>query len=187
MSAVKHGVFRAGFMLCDRCVLNTRCERFTAGGECANEKEVYDWTVKELKAQYGLEGLADEILVGRVAMYLIRIVRAENYESALGVTEKSALWGRYITRLDNTLRGLMNDLALTRTKRKQLDKEDKLMISLESLLNIFARKREEKTRRILTKRRREKTLNPFKILLREWRREIKDIRRRLKLEEAKDT
>ena len=190
MSAIKHGVFRAGFMLCDRYVLNTRCERFTAGGECVKEKEAYDWTVRELKVQYGLEGLADEILAGRVAMYLIRIVRAENYESAIGVTDKSALWGRYIARLDNTLRGLMNDLAVTRVKRKQLDKEEKLMVSLDRLLNTLARKRKERKRRIVTKRRPKRTLSPFMVLLREWRRESKDLRMKLQgrgaLEEAGD-
>jgi len=81
MSALKHGFFRRGFMLCDRCVLNVKCERFVPGGECAIEKQAYDWLVSELMSQYGLEGLADEILVGRAAMHLIRIVRAEVYEA----------------------------------------------------------------------------------------------------------
>ena len=40
------------------------------------ERQAYDGLVSELLRQYGLEGLTDEILVGRVAMYLIRIVRA---------------------------------------------------------------------------------------------------------------
>ena len=134
MSALKHGFFRVGFMLCDRCVLNTRCERFRPGSECVIEKEAYDWLIRELIEQYGLEGLADQIFVWRAAMYLIRIARAETYESAVGVTEKSALWGAYISRLDNTLRGLLNDLAVTRLKRKRLEKGEELMVSVENLL-----------------------------------------------------
>jgi len=177
MSAVKHGFFRAGFMLCDRCVLNTRCEWFKPGGECVREKEAYEWTVKELKAQYGLEGLADEILASRVAMYLIRIARAENYESAVGVTDDSILWGRYVSRLDNTLRGLMNDLAVTRAKRKQLDKEEKLLISVDDLLGSLARKRKAKRRRIIMKKRDKISADSFTVLLREWRRESKELRR----------
>jgi len=55
-------------MLCDRCVLNVKCEFFVPGGECAVEKKAYEEVSCELVAQYGLEGLGDEILVGRVAM-----------------------------------------------------------------------------------------------------------------------
>jgi len=191
MSAIKHGVFRAGFMLCDRCVINIRCGRFRPGGECVREKEAYEWTVKELKIQYDLEGLADEILASRVAMYLIRIARAENYESAVGVTDESVLWGRYISRLDNTLRGLMNDLAVTRAKRKQLDKEEKLMISLDKLLGTLSRKQKGKKRKLVMVKRFEILTAPFTVLLQEWKRESKELRqnllRRRKVEEAKDS
>lgn len=83
-------------MLCDRCVLGGRCEFFVPSGECGEEREAYDWLVGELMGQYGLEGLADEILMGRVAMYLIRIVSAEVYEANVGVSDKSAVWGGYI-------------------------------------------------------------------------------------------
>jgi len=51
-------------------------ENFVPSGECDVERQAYDGLVSELLRQYGLEGLTDEILVGRVAMYLIRIVRA---------------------------------------------------------------------------------------------------------------
>jgi len=71
-------------------------------------------------------------------MYLIRIARAETYESAVGVTEKSVLWGAYISRLDNTLRGLLNDLAVTRVKRKRLEKGEQLMVNVENLLEKLA-------------------------------------------------
>jgi hypothetical protein len=151
MSALKHGFFRVGFMLCDRCVLNTRCERFRPGSECVMEKEAYDWLTGELIEQYGLEGLADEIYVWRAAMYLIRIARAETYESAVGVTEKSALWGAYISRLDNTLRGLLNDLAVTRLKRKRLQKGEELMVSVENLLERLAGRATEAEGRIVKK------------------------------------
>jgi len=191
VSAVKHGVFKAGFMLCDRCVLNTRCEQFKPGGECVREKEAYERTVKKLKTQYDLEGLADEILASRVAMYLIRIARAENYESVVGVSDDSVRWGRYISRLDNTLRGLMNDLAVTRVKRKQLDKEEKLMISLDKLLSTFARKRKAKRRKLVRRDQYELLADPFTGLFQEWKRESKELRRKIrerrKVEEAEDS
>jgi len=177
MSAVKHGFFRAGFMLCDRCILNTRCERFKPGGECVLERKAYRWTVKELMAQYGLEGLADEILASRVAMYLIRIARAENYESAVGVTDKSVLWGRYISRLDNTLRGLMNDLAVTRVKRKQLDKEERVLVSIDELLETFARRSKVKRRKLIRSQKRRITVTPITLLLEDWREEKANLRR----------
>ena len=153
MSALKHGFFRVGFMLCDRCVLNTRCERFRPGSECMMEKEAHDWLISELIKQYGLEGLADQIFVWRAAMYLIRIARAETYESAVGVTEKSALWGAYISRLDNTLRGLMNDLAVTRLKRKRLEKGEELMVNVENLLERLTERALEEERKIARKER----------------------------------
>ncbi len=123
MSALKHGFFRRGFMLCDRCVLNTKCESFVPGSECAVEKQAFDWLVSELMKQYGLEGLADEILVGRVAMYLIRIARVEVYEANVSVSDEAIVLGKYIASLDNMLRSLMKDLALTRGERKKLRKK----------------------------------------------------------------
>lgn len=177
MSALKHGFFRRGFMLCDRCVLNTRCERFEAGGECALEREAYDWLVSELTEQYGLEGLADEILAGRAAMYLIRIARAEAYESAVGVTEKSILWGKYIRGLDNTLRGIMRDLAVTRAKRKRLEKGEELLVDLDDLLEKFVKESERRSREFAGVKKRRITSAPVMALLTDWR----DERRRLRL------
>jgi hypothetical protein len=84
--------------------------------------------------------VADRILAERAAMYLIRISRAETYESMVGVTEKSALWGAYISRLDNTLRGLLNDLAVTRVKRKGLEKAEELMVNVEDLLERLTKR-----------------------------------------------
>lgn len=144
MSALKHGFFSAGFMLCDRCVLNTSCGQFKPGLKCVVEKEVYDWLVEELTRQYGLEGLADKICVWRAAMYLIRIARVETYEAIVGVTEKSVLWGSYISRLDNTLRRLLNDLAITRLQRKRLKMREELMVDIENLLERLTKKEEKK-------------------------------------------
>jgi hypothetical protein len=110
-------------MLCDRCASNVECGHFQPKGHCLLEKRAFGRVASELMEEFELESVADRILVERAAMYLIRIARAEAYESAVGVTESSALWGGYISRLDNTLRGLLNDLALTRVKRKQLEKE----------------------------------------------------------------
>ncbi|MCW4023984.1 MAG: hypothetical protein NWF01_02990, partial [Candidatus Bathyarchaeota archaeon] len=138
MSALKHGFFRSGFMLCDRCVQNGDCKQFRVGGECAREKRVFGKFVRELCDEFELEGVADRILVERVAMYLIRIARAEAYESFVGVSEKSVVWGGYISRLDNTLRGLMNDLAVTRVKRLQLEKSGSLLVSVDELIRKFA-------------------------------------------------
>lgn len=139
MSALKHGFFRRGFMLCDRCVLSGKCDSFVPRGECAVEKKAYDWLFLELTKQYGLEGLADEILIGRVAMYLIRIARAEVYEANVGVSDGSVVWGRYITDLDKALQALLKELALTRAERKKLEKYD-VLVDVDRLLNDFTRK-----------------------------------------------
>jgi len=47
------------------------------------------------------DGLADLILVERVAMYLVRIARAKVYEANVGVSDFSVVWGRYIAGLDD--------------------------------------------------------------------------------------
>jgi len=177
LSALKHGFFRAGFMLCDRCAWNGECKYFKPGGRCLLEKRAFRKVVSELVEEFELESVADRILVERAAMYLIRIARAEAYEAAVGVTEKSALWGGYISRLDNTLRGLLNDLAVTRVKRKKLEKDEALLVSVDDLLKKFAkfevepkkfRKREVKKRRSVLALRR--------MLLTDWRRECKKLR-----------
>lgn len=150
MSALKHGFFRVGFMLCDRCVLNAGCEVFSPGGECSKEREVVDWLVGELTKQYGLDAVVDQIYVWRAAMYLIRVVRAEAYEATVGVSEKSVLLGSYISRLDNSLRGLLNDLAVSRSKRRQLEKSDELMVDIGTLLKSLT-ERATRTRRVVVK------------------------------------
>jgi len=160
MSALKHGFFRRGFMLCDRCVLSAKCESFVPGGECAVERKAYDCVVSELMGQYGLEGLADEILVGRVAMYLIRIARAEVYEANVGVSDESAVWGKYIAGLDSTLRVLLKDLALTRAERKKLEKGG-VLVDVDQLLNGLA-ERSRVERRISGR-------SPMYMLLKDWR------------------
>jgi hypothetical protein len=103
------------------------------------ERKAYDRVVSELMGQYGLEGLADEILAGRVAMYLIRIARAEVYEANVGVSDTSTIWGRYIADLDKTLRSLLKDLALTRAERKKLEKGD-VLVDVDRLLNGLVKK-----------------------------------------------
>jgi hypothetical protein len=110
-------------------------------------------------------------------MYLIRIARAEAYESAVGVSEKSALWGAYISRLDNTLRGLLNDLAVTRVKRLQLEKGERLLVSVDDLLKKFAKAEAEqrKFRKPAVEKRRA-LITRRKALLISWRRECKKLR-----------
>ena len=166
MSALRHGFFRRGFMLCDRCVLNVKCEFFVPGGECAVEKRAYDWIVPELTGGYGLEGLVDEILVGRVAMYLIRIVRAEVYEANVGVSDKSVVWGKYIAGLDKALRGLFKDLALTRGQRRELEKDD-VLVDVDRLLQVLAKKR--RVAKTVEKRRLIRRRTPLSMVLKDWR------------------
>jgi len=120
-------------------VSSAECKNFEPKGRCLLEKEAFEKTVSELMGEFELESVADRILVERAAMYLIRIARAEAYESVVGVTMSSALWGGYISRLDNTLRGLLNDLALTRVKRKRLEKNEALLVSLDEVIQKFAK------------------------------------------------
>lgn len=126
-------------MLCDRCASSAECKHFQPKSRCTLEKEVFEKVVSELMEEFELESVADRILVERAAMYLVRIARAEAYESLVGITEKSALWRSYISRLDNTLRGLLNDLALTRVKRKQLEKNEALLVSLDEVIHKFVK------------------------------------------------
>ena len=139
LSALKHGFFRRGFMLCDRCVLNGKCEQLVPGGECAVEKSGFASVVSELMVQYALDGLVDEILVERVAMYLIRVARAEVYEAHVGVSGGSVAWGKYIARLDGMLRVFLRELALTRASRMSLQRNDALA-DVDDLLSVVERK-----------------------------------------------
>ncbi len=102
MSALKHGLFRVGFMFCDRCVINASCGRFEDGSECVVEKEAFEKLVKELTKHYRLDMVADRILAKRAAIYLIRIPGAEAYEATVGITAKSVFWETYISRLYST-------------------------------------------------------------------------------------
>ena len=172
MSALKHGFFYVGFMLCDRCIQNGECKYFRPKGECNREKKAFRKLANQLIDEFELESVADQILVERVAMYLIRIARAETYESFVGVGEKSMLWGGYISRLDNTLRALMNDLAITRSKRMQLEKQDNLLVSIDELIKKFAKEKGEISRT----RKRRAVSSPRRMILSNWRQEYKKLR-----------
>lgn len=124
------------------------------------ERGEYEWLVAELMGQYGLSGIADEITAGRVAMYLIRIVRAETYEANIGVSSASAAWGKYISSLDETLRRLLGDLAVTRAERLRLEKDD-VLVDVDRVLDGLAKrsgKGKAKARRY----------SPVGSLLRDW-------------------
>jgi len=174
VSALKHGFFRAGFMLCDRCAWNGECKRFRAGGECWFEKRAFKKITSRMVEEFELDCFVDKILVERVAMYLVRIARAEAYETAVGVSDKSVLWGGYISRLDNTLRGLLNDLAVSRVKRKQLEKNEALLVSVDELMKKFA-KAEAGSRRERRARKRRATVSPRRALLSSWRSDYKKL------------
>jgi len=162
-------------MLCDRCAWNGECRHFQAKSQCLLEKRAFEKVVSKLIEEFELESLADRILVERAAMYLIRIARAEAYDVAVGITEKSALWGAYISRLDNTLRGLLNDLALTRVKRKQLEKNEALLVSVDDVLKKFAKAEAESRKRERLEVEKRRAVAPRRILLTSWRREYKKL------------
>jgi hypothetical protein len=155
-------------MLCDRCVLNARCEFHVPAGECSMERKVYDVVVSELMAQYGLEGLADEIFVERVAMYLIRIARAEVYEANVGVSSGSGAWGKYVAGLDSMLRVFLRELALTRAARKSVQRND-VVTDVDDLLCAVVRKRSVETRIF-------RRCSPSRSLMRDWRMEKRKLR-----------
>jgi hypothetical protein len=169
LSASTHGLYSAGFMLCDRCTSNGSCEHFVPKARCWVEQEAFGKIVLQLTEEFELDSVADRILVERAAMYLIRIMRAEAYEAAKGVTEKSAQWGMYISRLDNTVRGLFNDLAISRGKRKQFERGEALLVSLDEVLKKFAKAEQEAGKRRLAQ-------SPRKALWRKWRREYPKLR-----------
>jgi hypothetical protein len=189
MTALKHGLYRIGFMLCDRCTMNANCEQFKPDSACTVEKQAYERLVKELTKHYKLDMVADRILAERAAMYLIKIFRVEAHEATSGVTQRSLFLGNYITRLDNTLRGFLNDLAVNRLKRKNLERTEQLMVNIEDILERLA------TRPMSTQRQRRTaggdmyTDMPFMVvqnlppniiehqnMLNEWRREMHTLR-----------
>jgi hypothetical protein len=174
MSASTHGLFRAGFMLCDRCCSNGSCERFAPKGRCWMEQEAFGKIVLQLTEEFELDNVADRILVERAAMYLVRIMRAEAYEATKDVTERSAQWGMYISRLDNVVRGLFNDLAISRGKRKQFERGEALLVSLDEVLRKFA-KVGQKTPELEAEKQRF-VQSPRRALLRKWRREYPKLR-----------
>jgi hypothetical protein len=131
-------------MLCDRCASNGGCEHFAPKSRCWVEQEAFGKVVLQLTDEFELDSVADKILVERAAMYLVRITRAEAYEAGKGVSDKSAQFGNYISRMDNTVRGLFNDLAISRGKRRQHDHGEALLVSLDEVLKKFA-KAEQKT------------------------------------------
>ena len=176
-------------MLCDRCTMNANCEQFNPDSACTVEKEAYEQLVKELTKHYKLDAVADRILAERAAMYLIKISRVETCEATSGVTQKSLFLGSYITRLDNTLRGFLNDLAVSRLKRKSLEKTEQLMFNIEDILERLA------TRSLSSQKQRRTAGGPaytdipfmvvqnlppniieYQNILNEWRREMHTLR-----------
>jgi len=78
--------------------------------------------------------------------------------------------------LDNTLRGLFNDLAVTRLKRKQLAKGEAFLVSVDGLIKKFAKAEAEPRRR----GKRRARLAERKVLLSSWRREYPKLRLTIK-------
>jgi hypothetical protein len=141
MSALRHGLFSAAFMHCDRCVSNASCERFKPGGVCVLEQETFEKIVSEFVEEYDLDDVADKILLERAAMYLIRIIRAEAYEAFVGLSEQTVYWDTYISRMDSALRGLFNDLAVSRAKRIGLQKGEGMLADLDDFMRKFTKEK----------------------------------------------
>jgi hypothetical protein len=108
-----------------------------------------------------LQGLADEILVERVAMYLIRVARAEVYEAHVGVSTASVAWGKCIADLDKMLRIFMRELVLTWASQMSLRKKD-VLADVDDLLNTVVRK-------INIKPCRHRRRSPARLLFKDWR------------------
>lgn len=182
MSALRHGFFRRGFMHCDRCAWNGHCDRFRPGKACSIEEKAFEWVVEELTREYGLDGVADRLLAERAAMVLIRIARVEAYEAAVGISDDTALLGRYIERLDRMLLKFLEALAVTRTKRLGLRRGEALSVGVTELLKgLKARSRPAKPRRvriIVDGRWTTVRFSPWKVyaeLLGDWMRELEEL------------
>ena len=102
------------------------------------EQETFEKIVSEFVEEYDLDDVADKILLERAAMYLIRIIRAEAYEAFVGLSEQTVYWDTYISRMDSALRGLFNDLAVSRAKRIGLQKGEGMLADLDDVLRKLA-------------------------------------------------
>jgi hypothetical protein len=72
-------------MLCDRCVLNGKCELLIPGGECGVERKAYETIVSELKEafiKHGHPRFRKEIAATRHMLYGTAAVYAEGVRNA---------------------------------------------------------------------------------------------------------
>lgn len=95
---------------------------------------------------------------------------------------KSVFWGTYIGRLDNMLRRLFNDLAFSRGKRRQLEKGNALLVSLDEVMRKFAKSSEQKSSRILEVgvEKRRVVRGQRRALMMKWRRDYPKLRSTLR-------
>jgi len=150
LSAVRHGFFRVGFMLCDRCVLNVRCGRFSPGGECVFEREVFDRVVEDFTEAYGLDMFADRLSVELIAMDVVRLMRAWNYDAVRGFASEFEVVGNYVSRLEKSLRKLLNDLAVNRGRREKSEGLGGLLTDVKQVIErsaVLSGRREKMDRR----------------------------------------
>jgi len=76
--------------------------------------------------------------------------------------------------MDNTLRGLLNDLAVTRVKRKNLEKNEALLVSVDEVDKKFARAESElRRRRKVEVDKRVAFFAARRVLLISWKREFR--------------
>ena len=121
-------------MPCDRCIHNTSCEDYKPGSRCAIEKEEFTKIVSSLLSEFDSDSTADKLLTERVAMNIIRVSRMEAYEATVGLCENSDKLGTYMTRMDNTVRSILNELAATRSKRFDLEKTHGELVNLDEVI-----------------------------------------------------
>jgi hypothetical protein len=185
LRAIKHGAYESGFLPCDRCSSNGGCEHFKPKARCQIEQDTFNRIVDQLIEEFELESLPDKILVERAAMYLIRILRAEAFDAGKGISEKGSAVGVYIARLDTVLRGLFSDLAVSRSKRKQLERGESLLVSLDEVVKKFVKAESPKPAKpvqvtlevpALQVERKRLAQNPRRELLQSWQEEYPRLR-----------
>ena len=171
MSATRHGFFRLGFMVCDRCAFNARCDRFVPGGECIFEKEIFDRVVGEFSVAYGLDLVADRVLVELAALNAIRLMRVWNYESAVGFGSESQALGVYTGRLEKSLVRLLRELAVSRGGRGKMGGSKGLLVDVRQVMERSALAAEKRRVRKLVPKRwiyRVKPLTVYRMILEDF-------------------
>jgi len=121
-NAISHAIFELGFKSCNNC--KDTCEAREESGQCLQEKMYYHAIVEQLKEdlkKIQLEpNFAAEVIMGEIAMTLVRMNRLHRFEicSNLIVRESIDFESKinpvyeYIIRFQNHLNKLMSKLGI---------------------------------------------------------------------------